>query len=489
MLAAAPIGVVLAAMVGLRLSAAAAGDPGVAAALAVAAATMSSVGAAGVGPGRALGGAAAEAGHATLTILWIILPALTLYEYQSRSGGLTRLRRALAAMTDDRRLQALLIAWFFGLFMEGAAGFGTPVALAAPLLVGIGFEPVRAITLALLGHAAGVGFGALGTPALTQIEITGLDPGTLAVATAAATALAGLVLLAAVTRLADPGRPTGSDMGLAAFAAVAFLAPSIAIAAFIGPELPTLAGALIGLGLFLLALRAGGVIRRPGVAGLGADLGPYLGLVALVLAMRLVPPLETALARVVLGWELDGGFGARAAPLTHPGTAMVLCLVAAAMISRRLALLGEAAAAAARRLLPVALALAVMLLLARVMVHGGMIASLAAAAATTGPFWPALAPWIGALGTFVTGSATASAVLFADFQASTARALDLPPGLMMAAQGAGGAVGNVLAPHNIIAGCATVGLVRREGDVLRWTAPTAVLALLTVGAGLTLFAA
>ncbi|MEM9782022.1 MAG: L-lactate permease [Pseudomonadota bacterium] len=480
--AAAPLCAVLVAMVAFRLSAAAAGTAGLLIAAGLAATAFAPDVVADPAGARLAIGVAAEAAHATGTILWIIFPALTLYEYQRRSGGLARMRKALVSLTDDRRLQVLLIAWFFGLFMEGAAGFGTPVALAAPLLVGIGLAPVRAVALALLGHAAGVAFGAVGTPALTQVEITGLDPIALAGATSSLTVVAGVVLLVALVRTADPKALSIADIGWAALAGLAFFLPHLAFAMIAGPELPTLAGALIGFAVFLTAIRAVGAAGPLATHGLAADLAPYLGLVALVLATRLVLPVAEALDSVRLTWSMDGAFGASLAPLTHPGTAMMLCVVVTGTMSGRAGLLVDALSAALRRLLPVALALLIMLLLSRLMVHAGMIDALAAAAARTGAFWPLLAPVIGTLGTFVTGSATASSVLFAEFQSATASALGLAPALMMAAQGLGGAIGNVLAPHNIVAGAATVGLDRQEGSVLRLTAPGAALALAATGA-------
>jgi lactate permease len=130
----------------------------------------------------------------------------------------------------------------------------------------------------------------------------------------------------------------------------------------------------------------------------------------------------------------------------------------------------------------VALALGAMILLARLMVHSGMVGALAAAAAGLGPGWPALAPAVGALGTFVTGSATASNVLFGPLQRDAADAAGLVPAAMMAAQGYGAAVGNVLAPHNIVAGAAAVGLAAQEGPILRRTALPALAALTGAGA-------
>jgi lactate permease len=480
LLAAAPILTVLVAMAGLRLSAAVSGALGLATAAAVVALAFPAP--AGSGVGRFALGVAAEAGHATLSILWIILPALTLYEYQSRSGGLARMRDALAGLTGDRRLQALLIAWFFGLFMEGAAGFGAPVALAAPLLVGLGFAPVTAVALALLGHALGVTFGAVGAPPLAQIEIAGLPPVALAAATATVAALPGLVMLAAVTRLAGPGFGGWRAAGWAGLAGLCFLAPYGLVAATAGPELPTLTGALVGFGLFLGALRLAGAAGPARAEGLARDLLPYAALVAVVLLTRLIPPAAEAVGGVVIAWTLFDVYGARVAPLAHPGTAIALCVILAALATGRGGVAAQALGAALRRLAPVALALLVMLLLSRLMVRGGLVEALARGAAGAGAGWPWIAPWVGALGTFVTGSATASSVLFTQLQISTAQQLGLSQTAMAAAQGAGGAIGNVIAPHNIIAGCATVGLARRESDILRHTAGPAALALLAAGA-------
>lgn len=155
LLASTPLLVVLVGMLRLRRSAAVAGGLGLLVAPVLSATVVDIGAAADVAALAAGGGAMAEALHATATVLWIVLPALAPYAFQRLRGAIERIRGALVGLTDDRRLQAILIAWFFGLFMDGAAGFGTLVALAAPLLVGLGYEPVRAVTLALLGHAAG----------------------------------------------------------------------------------------------------------------------------------------------------------------------------------------------------------------------------------------------------------------------------------------------------------------------------------------------
>jgi lactate permease len=172
-------------------------------------------------------------------------------------------------------------------------------------------------------------------------------------------------------------------------------------------------------------------------------------------------------------------------PLFHPGTLLLLGLLAALLLRReRLAVVTDAVARASGRVPTVLLALVAMLALARLMVHAGLVQALADGAADlTGPLWPLLAPGAGVLGTFVTGSATASNILLSDFQRATADTLGLPLLPVMAAQGVGAAIGNIICPHNIVAGGATVGLAGREtARVLRLTMPAALLYTALAGA-------
>lgn len=466
-LAAAPIAVVLIVMVGLRRPALEAALAGAALTLLLALTAFGSE-AAGDAPLLVVG-SLTEALHVTATILWIIFPALALYELQTRSGATERIRSALAGLSDDRRILTLLIAWFFGLFMEGAAGFGTPVALAAPLLLGLGFGPVRAVSLALIGHAAGVSFGAVGTPVLAQAEITGVAASSIAFPTGLLHALFGSILIVFLTRMADERPLSGSDLKWMAAAAACFLLPFFSLAALVGPELPTIGGALVGGAAFVALLRRGSGARIGATRTLAADLAPYAAIFVLVLATRLLPAAQETLRALELSWEIGDRFDGAFQPLYHPGSMLLLGLIVAGFLPHRAAHFRASAAAAAARLVPVSLALFAVLAMARLMVHSGMIIALAEGAAQTGAAWPLIAPFIGALGTFVTGSATASNILFSDFQVTTAEALSLAPVLMLAAQGFGAAVGNIICPHNIIAGGATVGLKGQEGDVLART--------------------
>ncbi|MGY6646045.1 MAG: L-lactate permease [Salinarimonas sp.] len=504
LLAAAPLALIIALMLGLRWSAARAGVAGLAVALGVAYlgfgygdAVLGEI-----GPGRAGIFAFAEAGFTAATILWIIFPALCVYESQKRSGAFDVIRAGLASVSTDRRVQVLLIAWFFALFMEGAAGFGTPVALAAPLLVSLGFAPLKAVTLALIGHAAGVSFGAVGTPIVAQADLTGISAQAIGQWTGLMHLLVGAVLVVLLMRVADDGRFVMRDSALAALAALCFLAPAALIAWAVGPELPTFAGAVIGAVIFVFALKRLGLERadeaaaddganrgngggesggenageRPGAAALLHAAAPYLVIVGLILASRMIGPLTEMLRAFSIAWNLPGGFSGRFEYLYHPGTMLMTGFVIGALLQgRRIHDLLSAAGAAARRLAPVVVALLAMLAISRLMVHAQMIDTLAEAVARTGPIWPLFAAGVGALGTFVTGSATASNILLSEFQMASARSLDLAPVIMLAAQSFGAAVGNMACPHNIIAGGATVGLRGQEGDVLRATLMPAVI--------------
>jgi len=500
LLAAAPLALIIALMLGLRWPAARAGLAGLAVALGVAYlgfgygdAVLGEI-----GPARAGAFAFAEAGFTAATILWIIFPALCVYEIQKRSGAFDVIRAGLASVSTDRRVQVLLIAWFFALFMEGAAGFGTPVALAAPLLVSLGFTPLKAVTLALIGHAAGVSFGAVGTPIVAQADLTGISAQAIGQWTGLMHLLVGAVLVVLLMRVADDGRFVMRDSALAALAALCFLAPAALIAFAVGPELPTFAGAAIGAVIFVFALKRLGLERadeaaaddgakraesgggnaseRPGAKALLHAAAPYLVIVGLILASRMIVPLTEMLRAFSLAWSLPGGFSGRFEYLYHPGTMLMTGFILGALLQgRRIHDLLSAAGAAAGRLAPVVVALLAMLAISRLMVHAQMIDTLAEAVARTGPIWPLFAAGVGGLGTFVTGSATASNILLSEFQMASARSLDLPAVIMLAAQSFGAALGNMACPHNIIAGGATVGLRGREGDVLRATLMPAVV--------------
>ncbi len=509
LLAGAPIAVVLVLMIPLRWPATRAGLAGLAVALVVAV-TAYGYGAGapeGVGMAGAIGGALAEALATALSVLWIVLPALCIYRLQMVTGAVHTLRRTIDGVSPDPRLVGLLVAWFFSLFLEGAAGFGTPVALTAPFLLSMGYPPVEALSLALVGHAVGVTFGAVGAPVVPLLEATRLPPLVLSRRIGLLNVTLGWVMAAMVTALvARAVRRTpalrrrvggGAPTVWAVLAAASFFAPYYAVAHWVGPELPSMLGGLVGGVLFVLAVRHR---AEPGAAGdgeradageprgsLGRAIAPYALLVALVAITRLVPAVRAPLQGTTWRWEMVGGFGAAFQPLYHPGTMLLVSYVLGAFLQG----VGPRGVYGVFRetvggLGPIAVALVGMLGLSRVMVHAGMTERLAlAAAGSVGAAWPLVAPFVGVLGTFITGSATASNILFGTLQAVTAADLGIPALTVLAAQDTGAAMGNMICPHNIIAGGATVGLGGREGEVLRRTLwPGLVYSLLAGGVAL-----
>ena len=516
LLAAAPIVAVLVLMVGLGWSAVHAGLVAAVGTLVIALTTFDFGGGDDpFGPAAGVVGVVAEAAWVTLTVIAIIGPALAVYELQQRTSATAVLQEGLSRLTPDPRVAALLIAWFFSLFLEGAAGFGTPIALAAPFLVAAGFRPIEAVSAALVGHAVGVSFGAVGTPVLAQVAASDFTGAELARATVPYHTILGWILTAVVVVLIGRALPTaGPPWRWGGLAAVTFFVPYFLIGRFVGPELPTLGGALIGAMVFIavvvLARRrspAALASAQPGAAS--ADIGangaddapsdtsarallvagaPYLAIVTLVLLTRLVGPVKDLLFGVEVSWEIFDDFTGSVRPLYHPGLLLPIAFAIGALAQRASAHdVRMAIATTNRRLIPVVLALLAMVTIARAMSQSGMTDELAETAAGVGSAWPLLSPAVGALGTFVTGSATASNILFTDFQIATAEATSQPVLPLLGAQGFGAAVGNIICPHNIVAAAATVGLSGKEGLVLRRTLPVA-LAYVALGGGLALLA-
>src|SRR5262245_38939974 len=286
LIATAPLALIIFLMAVLRWSAARAGLVGLVATVAGAIGFFGFGTRIQVGQGiaGALIGTGAEAVFSAVDILWIILPALSLYELQQRSGAIDAIRTGLMNLSSDKTLLALIIAWFFAPFMEGAAGFGTPIALAAPLLVSLGFTPVVAVALPLIGHVAAVSFGALGTPIFAQVDVSGVSGDLIALPTALLHASLAPLLVLSILFIALTGRFQTKYAAWAIVAAVCFLVPYLSLAAWVGPELPTIGGALAGGLAFAFVLRLMNAqqaepldARSLAIAGL-----PYVVLVGLI---------------------------------------------------------------------------------------------------------------------------------------------------------------------------------------------------------------
>jgi len=517
LLAALPIVVVLVLMIGLKWSAIWAGATAAAIAVLIALTAFDFGVDAPFGPTEGVLGVLVSAAWTALTVMLIIGPALGVHHLQQKTGATAAIEAGLARITPDPRVAALLIAWFFTLLIEGAAGFGTPVALAAPFLVAAGFKPLTAVVAAMAGHASAVPFAAVGTPTLAQLAIVDVDPLELSSAIAPYMLVAGAVLAFTVARIVGTLVPTaGPPWKWMGVAYVAFFGPYLILALFVGPELPSLLGSILGAGIFIAVVRLV-LARRAKVAaltapereaeeevlhaaeevekteahhmGMLAATAPYVILVTLVMLTRLVPPIKDASQSWSITWSLfSDSFGDGIQPLYHPGPLLLVSFLGGALWQRATrAEVSGAFVVATRQVIPVFVALLAMVTVAYTMSDSGMTNQLAVAAAGAGAAWPLLSPFVGALGTFMTGSATSSNILFTDFQNSTAIEASLDPVPLLGSQAAGAAVGNIICPHNVIAAAATVGLAGREGEVLKRALPPAAICLVLIGAMALLF--
>ena len=422
-----------------------------------------------------------------LFVLYIIWPALLVYNVVLEVGGMALLERWLASRVGDQRACGLLLAWALSGVLEGIAGFGVPLAVVSPMLVNLGFAPILAVVATAVGHSWSVTFGDMGVVFEALVAVVGLPGDALALP---ASAVLGLACLAS-------GLGVASMLGLhrrwpQVVAAGLAMAVTQALMASSGLRpLAALAAGVAGLtaGVVLFGSRAA-PRSEAGAWGAMVRLSPYL-LTALLLALlAFLPGLRDRLAelRTVValptvitstGHVTAGGEAKSIQWLTHPGSAMLASLVIACLLLRRRALLGEAGMMAAVRqtvaaAAPASLGVVAMMGLAMLMDHTGMTLSLARAVSeAVGGVYPLLAGGVGILGAFTTGSNTNSNVLFGPLKLEMSRILGSSAVWLLAAQTAGGALGSMVAPAKLVVGCATVGLAGREGLVLRRTVPYA----------------
>ena len=444
-----------------------------------------------------------------LAVLW---PALLLYNLVAQGGGIDALAHALEALIRDRGLLLIALAWAFSGMLEGVAGFGLPIAIVAPMLVRLNVDPVLAVAAVAIGHAWAVTFGDMGVIFQTLIGLVDMDAGQL-VPTAGL--LLGMACLACGFSVASVlGH---RDRWLVVFSLALLMGVTQYVVAAIG--LVSLAGLLAGfagtLGAVVVSVSQHGVTKA-GIAGnpdpkdvrpawssvmnprLDAALASYGGLTACLALIAIVEPLRETLQRVVLrirfpevettsGFVTQAGFGQIIYPLAHPGTAILLVAGISYLIYRNKGLYArgsgrKAVAATWKSALPATIGIVTMVGLSTSMEHMGMIQLLARTLGDIFDYtFPVVAPFVGILGAFATGSNNNSNVLFAQLQQTIAVLLGIAPGVLIAAQTSGGALGSMIAPAKIVVGCATVASNGKEGDVLRLTLPHSILIGLAVG--------
>lgn len=475
-----------------------------------------------------------------ITLLYIVFGALLLLATVISSGAMATIRSGFTSISPDRRIQAIIIGWLFGSFIEGASGFGTPAAVVAPLLLALGFPAMAAVMVGLIIQSTPVSFGAVGTPIIVGVG-TGLDGGAgvdaratelglsydgfiaeIGFQAAAIHAIVGLLipLLIAVFLTGFFGQRRSFAEGLkvwpfALYASVAMTIPYVLVARFAGPEFPALLGGLIGLTVVMFTSSKGFLMPketfdfgprasweerwmgsvdtdhlgdlRSKKMGLVMAWMPYVTIAVLLLGTRLIEPVQSMLRSdapwVTLPFNdlLGTGISTEWQWLYSPGSVFIAtCLITYGLHRMSGEQIRNTWSVAGKQILGTAVALLFAVPLVRLLIRSGaeftdsglasMPVTLAEGAATVaGANWPLVAPWIGALGAFVAGSNTVSNLTFSLFQFATGNEIGVPPEQVVAAQAVGGAGGNPVAIHNIVAASATVGLLGREGDLIRKT--------------------
>jgi lactate permease len=439
----------------------------------------------------------------TLYVLYIIWMALLLFNTVNDAGAIEVVGLGIARLTGDRVMQLLFLGWIFNAFLQGVAGFGVPVAVVAPLLVGLGFRPVVAVSVASVGYSWSITFGSIASSFQALMAATGLPGEALAPWSAIFLALACLGCGWCAAHAYDGWRALRHSLlpvlviGLAMGGTQYFLATRGVwnIAAF-------MAG-LVGLGVGALVARLpayrggrperdqreaatfspGGVIST---MGLPLALSPYLILVAIVVSAEMIPALSAFLGETVLkvdfpvittlrGWFTPAGTGRTINLFGHAGallayTALIAYGLYWATGHYRPGAPRRIASRTVRSAVSSSLGIAAMVGMAVLMSHSGMTHLLAEGLSrSVGRAFPVISPFIGLLGAFMTGSNTNSNVIFAALQQQTADLLGMSALVILGAQTTGGSLGSMLAPAKVIVGCSTAGLSGREGEVMKRT--------------------
>ncbi len=435
--------------------------------------------------------AAYGAAFGVFPIGWIVFSALLLYRITVESGKFEILKDSIGSLTSDRRLQALLIAFAFGAFLEGAAGFGAPVAVAAAMLVGLGFSPFYAAAICLLANTAPVAFGSIGIPVVTLAGVTGLPLGKLSAAVGRICAPVSLIVPAYLVAVMGGRKALRDVLGPAVLCGTAFAGTQFAVSNFVGPQLTDIASSLAAMGALVAWLMVAGRRRRGPATGRRPVLlawAPY-GLLVVVVLLWGWEPVRAALNRtnLVFGWPGLHNVVWRVPPvvtraaaysavytfnwLAASGTAcLIAALLSAALLRMPVRRLAGVAAATARQLALPLVTFAAVLALAFLMNYSGATGTLGLAFAGTGRLFPFFSALLGWLGVFLTGSDTSSNALFGNLQAITAARLGLSPVLMAAANSAGGVMGKMISLQSIAVACAAAGLGRAdEAGLFRFT--------------------
>jgi lactate permease len=452
----------------------------------------------------ALSATAMGALYGIFPIFWIIITAIFIYNMTVETGQFEIIKNSIATITDDRRLQALLIAFAFGAFLEGAAGFGTPVAISAGMLVGLGFNPLYAAGLCLVANTAPVAFGGIGIPIIVAGQVTGLDTMKISQMVGRQLPFLSVVIPLWLIVLMAGWKATVEVLPACLVAGVSFAVLQYFSSNFLGPELPDILSslaALVALYFFLKTWKPATIWRFPDEKAAAARAqiptytsgqivkawSPFIILTIMVILWGLKPIkdiLDSVTATIY--WPGLHKIVLQVAPIVKTPTAMtaaykvnwlsaagtalfIASILSAAVLSigpaRFFIILGKTFTQLTKPLITIPCVLG----LAYVMNYSGMSSTLGVFLAGTGAFFPFFSSYLGWLGVFLTGSDTSANALFGNLQAVTAQQVGIDPVLTVAANSSGGVTGKMISPQSIAVATAATGLVGKEGDLFSFT--------------------
>ena len=437
-------------------------------------------------------------------IAWIVLMAVWLYKLTVASGRFEVIRSSISGISPDQRIQVLLIAFCFGAFLEGAAGFGVPIAICAALLVQLGFKPLKAAMLCLVANAAAGAYGAIGIPVIVGAQQGSVDLAELSVMMIVVIQVVALFVPLILVAILDGWRGVRETWPVTLLLGVLFSGSQSLVLFLLGPELADIIPSLLSLGFLAVFMRVwkpvhvfredGGetpvqqnaTIRQvigawspfyiltgfilvwslPAFKALFAVDGPLAGLVLRV-------PMPFLDGQVITGEELGGNPAAPAVwaftPINATGTAILLAVLVTFFISRSLSPrdLGGTLRQAFDELWKPLLMILIIMAVASIANFSGGSATIGLALASAGALFPLLSPIIGWFGVFITGSVVNNNNLFAGLQSVTATQIGVDPTLLVAANTAGGVMAKVVSPQSIAIAAAAVSMTGRESEILR----------------------
>ena len=420
---------------------------------------------------------------------WVVFSAILLYRVTLESGKFEVLKDSIGHLTTDPRLQALLIAFALGSFIEGAAGFGTPVAVAAAMLTGLGFEPFYAAAICLLANTAPVAFGSIGIPITTLAVTTGLPLDRLSAGVGRICAPVSLFVPAYLILVMGGWKGLRGVLPAAAMCGAAFAGTQFLVSNYMGPQLTDILASLAAMGALLIVIRRRGAPpQKHSGREIALAWAPYLLLVIFVLLWGYLPlqaqlnafkvrvnrpGLHNAIQRMppVVAKATPYGAVYNFTWLSASGTACLLAAILGAMVAGlSIRQFGRVLRHTAKQLALAELTLAAVLGLAFLMNYSGATATLGLAFAATGALFPFFSALLGWLGVFLTGSDTSANALFGTLQVVTAEKLGQNPILMAAANSAGGVMGKMISLTSIAVAAAATSMKREdEGRLFRFT--------------------